>query len=127
MITHIHKQSFESVTIIITLSDDIGCPAHFRHLCIQLKKMCLQFRSGHSGMCECSFQFRLWSIKFEKLTFNFVLCHPTVFVNCNSNSSVIARRFIVAEHRATNQFRLLAFIFVKVSLKIVAQIYAVML
>ena len=40
------------------------------------RKMCLQFRPGHSGMCECSFQFRLWSIKFETLSFNFVLCHP---------------------------------------------------
>ena len=27
--------------------------------------MCFQFRPGPSGMCECSFQFRLWSINLK--------------------------------------------------------------
>ena len=29
--------------------------------------MCFQVRPGHSGMCECTFLFRLWSINFETL------------------------------------------------------------
>ena len=49
----------------------IGFPAHFRHLFIQLLKLCFQFRPGYFEMCECSFQFRLWSINFETLSFNF--------------------------------------------------------
>ena len=56
----------------------IGFPAHFRHLFIHFFKMRFQFRPGHCGMRECSFQFRLWSNNFEtvRLSFNFVLCHP---------------------------------------------------
>ena len=48
-------------------------------------------------MCESSIQFRLWSINFETLSFNFVLCHP-FFVNCNSNSSVT-----IAEHETAKR------------------------
>ena len=72
-------------------SYSIGFPAHFRHLFIPKKKkrkMCSQFRPGQSGMCECSFQFRLWAINFETLSFNFFLCHPFSSIAINSNSSV---------------------------------------
>ena len=49
---------------------NVSFTAHFCHLFIQLLKMCLQFRPGHSFQC------RLWSINFETLSINFVLCHP---------------------------------------------------
>ena len=65
----------------------IGFPAHFRQKVNQFYKMCIQFRPGHFGMCECSFQFRLLSINFVKSPFIFVICVP-IFVNCKSNSSV---------------------------------------
>ena len=55
--------------------------------------MCFQFRPGHSGMCECSFQFRLWSINFETLSFNFVLCHPF-----SSTAIQIRRSQYLTEH-----------------------------
>ena len=99
------------------LLSSIGFPAHFRQLVIQFKKMCFQFRPGHSGMCECSFQFHLWSISFETLSFNFVHCHPF------SSIAIQIRRSQELSTRQQNQFRLLAFIFVKVSLKFVSQIY----
>ena len=55
------------------------------------RKKRFQFRPRHFGMCECLFQFRLWSINVETLSLN--LAFSPVFVNCNSNSSVT-----VAEH-----------------------------
>ena len=47
-------------------------------------------------MCECSFQFRLWSINFETLPFNFVLCHPF------SSTAIQIRRSQLAEHETAN-------------------------
>ena len=41
-----------------------------------LENVFFNFVPWPSGLCECSFQFRLWSINFETLSFNFVLCHP---------------------------------------------------
>ena len=47
-------------------------------------------------MCECSFQFRLWSINFETLSFDFVHAVSPRFRQyyCYSNSSVT----VIAEH-----------------------------
>ena len=42
--------------------------------------MCIQFLPGPSGMCECSFQFRLWSINFWNIAIQFRALSP-VFVN----------------------------------------------
>ena len=68
-------------------------------------------------MCECSFQFRLWSINFDTLSFNFVICHPF------SSIAIQIRRSQWLSTRQQNQFRLSAFIFVKVSIKFVSQVY----